>query len=294
MTKIKMFFGDALKSLKRNRTISAASMATVAATLYIFGVFILVAMTINSSVATVESKVEIKAYLLDEATEEEKQAIQTAIGAVIGIKEINYETKEEAFTKFKASLGENNAILAGYSEANNPLPNSFVVSLETPEAAGPVEDAVKDLPGVQQVGNERDTVEMIIAVARTIRTVGVVIFGILIIVSLFLIGNTIKLTVFSRRREIGIMKFVGATDWFIRWPFIIEGIIMGTVGAIFAVAVLYFSYKGAYTQITKAFFYAGLTAPGYVLSNMSWQFILAGMGIGAAGSYISLRRFLDV
>lgn len=294
MSKFKTFFLDAIKSLKRNRTISLASVATVAATLFIFGVFLLVAMTINSSVASVESKVEIKAYLTEAATEEEKSAVLATIEAVEGVKEVRYESKEEAFTNFKEQLGDNNAILAGYSEVNNPMPNSYVVSLNTPEAAGPVEDAVMGLSGVEQVGNERSTVEMIISIAKTIRTVGVIIFVILIVVSLFLIGNTIKLTVFSRRREIGIMKFVGATDWFIRWPFLIEGVIMGLAGAIIAVGVLYASYNYAYAEVTKSFFYAGLTSPQYVLGTMSWQFILAGIAIGATGSYMALRRFLDV
>lgn len=294
MSKFKTFFLDAIKSLKRNRTISLASVATVAATLFIFGVFLLVAMTINSSVASVESKVEIKAYLTEAATEEEKSAVLSTIEAVEGVKEVRYESKEEAFANFKNQLGDNNAILAGYTEVNNPMPNSYVVSLNTPEAAGPVEDAVMGLSGVEQVGNERSTVEMIISIAKTIRTVGVIIFVILIVVSLFLIGNTIKLTVFSRRREIGIMKFVGATDWFIRWPFLIEGVIMGLAGAVIAVGVLYASYNYAYAEVTKSFFYAGLTSPQYVLSTMSWQFILAGIGIGAAGSFMALRRFLDV
>lgn len=294
MSKFKMFFLDAIKSLKRNRTISLASVATVAATLFIFGVFLLVAMTINSSVASVESKVEIKAYLTEAATEEEKTAVLSTIEAVEGVKEVRYESKEEAFANFKNQLGDNNAILAGYTEVNNPMPNSYVVSLNTPEAAGPVEDAVMGLSGVEQVGNERSTVEMIISIAKTIRTVGVIIFVILIVVSLFLIGNTIKLTVFSRRREIGIMKFVGATDWFIRWPFLIEGVIMGLAGAVIAVGVLYASYNYAYAEVTKSFFYAGLTSPQYVLSTMSWQFILAGIAIGATGSFMALRRFLDV
>jgi cell division transport system permease protein len=294
MSKFKTFFLDAIKSLKRNRTISLASVATVAATLFIFGVFLLVAMTINSSVASVESKVEIKAYLTEAATEEEKSAVLSTIEAVEGVKEVRYESKEEAFANFKNQLGDNNAILAGYTEVNNPMPNSYVVSLNTPEAAGPVEDAVMGLSGVEQVGNERSTVEMIISIAKTIRTVGVIIFVILIVVSLFLIGNTIKLTVFSRRREIGIMKFVGATDWFIRWPFLIEGVIMGLAGAVIAVGVLYASYNYAYAEVTKSFFYAGLTSPQYVLATMSWQFILAGIGIGALGSFMALRRFLDV
>ncbi|HBW14119.1 MAG TPA: ABC transporter permease [Proteiniclasticum sp.] len=294
MQKFKMFIIDALKSLKRNKTITFASIITVAATLFIFGVFLIVAQTINMGVESVESKVEIKAYLIDEITTQEQSNIETILQGVEGVKEITYESKEEAFDKFKERLGEDNAILAGFSEDRNPLPNSFVVSLEEPEAAMRVEEALSGVRGVEDVGNERETVERIIGLAKIIRTMGVVIFIILVLVSLFLISNTIKLTVYSRRREIGIMKFVGATDWFIRWPFLIEGMIMGLIGGIIAVGVVFFAYQLVYADITQSLFYAGLVKPSEVLNSFSWQFGLTGLVIGALGSFIALKRFLDV
>ena len=294
MQKIKMFLMDALKSLKRNKTITLASIITDSATLFIFGVFLLVAQTINLGVQSVESKVEIKAYLLDEITSAEKDNVYNISMGVDGVKEVTYQTKEEAFEKFKERLGENNAILTGFSEDRNPLPNSYVITLKEPEAAIRVEEALKDVRGVEDVGNERETVEKIITLARLIRTIGVVIFIILVLVSLFLISNTIKLTVYSRRREIGIMKFVGATDWFIRWPFLIEGMIMGLVGGFIAVAVVYFAYNLIYVDVTKTMFYAELISPAYILNNFTWQFGLTGLFIGAMGSFIALKRFLDV
>ena len=294
MQKFKMFIIDALKSLKRNNTITFASIITVAATLFIFCVFLIVAQTINMGVESVESKVEIKAYLIDEITTQEQSNIETILQGVEGVKEVTYESKEEAFDKFKERLGEDNAILAGFSEDRNPLPNSFVVSLEEPEAAMRVEEALSDVRGVEDVGNERETVERIIGLAKIIRTMGVVIFIILVLVSLFLISNTIKLTVYSRRREIGIMKFVGATDWFIRWPFLIEGMIMGLIGGIIAVGVVFFAYQLVYADITQSLFYAGLVKPSEVLNSFSWQFGLTGLVIGALGSFIALKRFLDV
>lgn len=294
MQKIKMFFLDALKSLKRNRTITLASIITVSATLFIFGVFLLVAQTINMGVQSVEEKVEIKAYLSDEITSQEQSNVEAVIKAVEGVKEVVYETKEEAFDHFKERLGEDNSILTGFSEERNPLPNSFVISLDEPEAALRVEEALTGVRGVEDIGNERETVERIVGLAKLIRTMGVVIFVILVLVSLFLISNTIKLTVYSRRREIGIMKFVGATDWFIRWPFIIEGMIMGVIGGILAFGVVYFSYRLVYADVTQSMFYAELVTPQYILQNFSWQFGLAGLSIGALGSFIALKRFLDV
>lgn len=294
MYKIKMFVMDALKSLARNRTITMASILTVTATLFIFGVFILLAQNINLGVESVESQVEIKVYLEDTITTTQQETILNRIHGVEGVKEVTYESKEEAFEKFRERLGENNAILTGFSEERNPLPNSFVISLEEPEATMRVEDAIRNLRGVEDVGSERETVEKIIGLARMIRTVGIGIFVLLVIVSLFLISNTIKLTVYSRRREIGIMKFVGATDWFIRWPFIIEGMVMGLIGGILAVLVVFFAYRALYVDVTQSLLYAELITPDYIKNSLSWQFAVTGVGIGAMGSYIALKRFLQV
>ncbi len=294
MYKLKMFFLDALRSLKRNKTITLASIVTVSATLFIFGIFLIVAQTVNLGVESIESKVEIKAYLSDDITSTEQDNVKNILTSIEGVKEVIYESKEEAFEKFKERLGENNSILKGFSESRNPLPNSYVITLDETQAALLVEEALTNVRGVEDVGNERETVEKIISLAQMIRTIGIVIFVILVLVSLFLISNTIKLTVYSRRREIGIMKFVGATNWFIRLPFIIEGMIMGLIGGILSVVVIYFTYQVIYADVTKSTFYAELVTPNYILANFSWQFGVTGLLIGALGSFIALKRFLDV
>ncbi len=294
MYKFKMFFMDALRSLKRNKTITLASIITVSATLFIFGIFLIVAQTVNLGVESIESKVEIKAYLSDDITSAEEENIKKIVTSIEGVKDIVYESKEEAYENFKERLGENNSILTGFSESRNPLPNSYIISLDETGAALLVEDALKNVAGVEDVGNERETVEKIISLSELIRTIGVVIFVILVLVSLFLISNTIKLTVYSRRREIGIMKFVGATNWFIRLPFIIEGMIMGLIGGILSVTVIYFTYRVVYADVTQSTFYAELVNPQFILTNFSWQFGLTGLLIGALGSFIALKRFLDV
>ena len=294
MNKIKMFFSDAFKSLKRNKTITITSIITVAATLFIFGVFLLVAKTVNIGVASVEEKVEIRAYLEEDIKSLDKEFILKTINEIEGVKEVKYESKEEAFNNFKERLGDNNAILAGFSDDKNPLPNSYVVSLSEPEAAITVEEKIQSLNGVEDVGNERETVEKIVSLSNLIKKVGIAIFILLALVSLFLISNTIKLTVYSRRREIGIMKFVGATDWFIRLPFIIEGMIMGLIGGLLSIGFVYVAYRYIYLDITTNLFYAELLNPAYIINMLSWQFVITGMAIGAIGSFIALRRFLDV
>jgi len=257
LSSIKYFIADALKSIKRNKTISLASMATVLMTLLIFGVFLLTALNVNK-----------------------------------GVKDI--ESKDQALEKFKDQLNEYQDLLSGYTKETNPLPASFLVSLEKPDYAKDVESSVKDMTGVENIGNDQDIINKISSFTNAIRWVGVVLFIILVAVSLFLIMNTIKLTVFSRRREIGIMKFVGATDWFIRWPFIIEGILIGFTGAILSTLALFFSYKALYLELSKQLITVNLVNPYYVFNTMSWEFVLGGIVIGAFGSIIALRKFLIV
>ena len=127
-----------------------------------------------------------------------------------------------------------------------------------------------------------------------VRVVGIVLFIILIGVSIFLIMNTTKLTVYSRRREVGIMKFVGATDWFIRWPFIIEGMVIGLLGAMLSVIGVYFIYRFGVGIIANNILMVSLINPTYVLTMLSWQFALGGIAVGGIASYIALRKFLVV
>jgi cell division transport system permease protein len=137
-------------------------------------------------------------------------------------------------------------------------------------------------------------VDKLITISTTIKWFGIVIFVILIGVSLFLIGNTIKLTVYARRREIGIMKYIGATDWFIRWPFIMEGVVIGIFGSVVASLLLYYGYKFIYMKMATNFLMIQLINPSYILNTVLIQFILGGIFIGVIGSITAIRKFLSV
>ncbi|QLY82266.1 permease-like cell division protein FtsX [Clostridium intestinale] len=294
LSSIKYFIVDAFKSIRRNLTISIASMATVLVTLLIFGVFLLTALNIGKGVADIESKVEIMVVLKDDITMMDQREIEIQLKKETGVKDVVYESKAEALEKFKGQLNEYKDLLNGYDDKNNPLTNSFLVKLEKPEYAEEVANSVSDMTGVESVENDQELINKIASFTKAIRWVGVVLFIILVGVSLFLIINTIKLTVFSRRREVGIMKFVGATDWFIRWPFIIEGVIIGLLGAILSNIVLYSSYSLLFSVLSKQLITMTLVAPSYVLTVMLGEFIIGGILIGAFGSFIALRKFLIV
>ncbi|WP_446897886.1 permease-like cell division protein FtsX [Clostridium sp. LBM24168] len=291
---IRFFIENSFKSLRRNKTISIAAAATVAATLFILGISLLAMLNVKQGILEVQSKVEVKVYLKDDVTSKQKSDIEDKIKSVDGIVSVNYETKKQAVDKFRAQLGAQNKSLVDGLEKDNPLPNSYIVKVKTPEIVSEVVNNIKGMDGIDSIQDGRGIVDKIIRITRTIKWIGTIILVILIGVSLFLIGNTIKLTVYSRRREIGIMKYIGATDWFIRWPFIIEGMIIGLLGAIFADIILYYLYRIIYVKISSSILLMQLISPQYIYTNILGIFVLAGILIGALGSIISIRKFLAV
>ncbi|MBB6716615.1 permease-like cell division protein FtsX [Clostridium gasigenes] len=290
----KYFISDALKSIKRNRTISIAAMVTVLITFFVFGTFILVALNFNNAIEDVASKVELKVYLNDEIKLVDQREIEIKLGEQPGVKEVIYESREEAFNTFQESLADNPGLLQGYTLKNNPLPSSFIVKLENPESATAISESVKEMVGVENVSNQQEVINTIAKVVDGFKILGMGLFILFIAVSIFLITNTIKLTVYSRRREVGIMKFVGATDWFIRWPFIIEGIIIGAIGSLASSGLLFFAYKFVVKAIVTNMFYVSLVPVTFVFSTLIWIFLAGGMVIGAIGSFAALRKFLVV
>lgn len=291
---VNYFIVDALKSIKRNRTISFAAMLTVLITFFIFGTFTLLALNFNKSIEDIASQVEIRVYLNDDIKMVDQREIEVKLNEQSGVKAVTYESKDEAFLNLQDNLAENKGILEGYDLTNNPLPSSFIVTLDDPSYADVVSKAVEKMSGVESIRNQKEQIEKISSFVNVVQIVGIGLFIIFIGVSVFLIMNTIKLTVYSRRREVGIMKFVGATDWFIRWPFVIEGIIIGSVGAGLSSVLLYFAYNGVFKWIVSSMFLINLVTPAFVLTTMLGGFILGGVIVGAIGSIAALRKFLIV
>ena len=291
---VNYFISDAFKSLRRNKTISLASVITVLITFSVLGIFTLVAKNANLAIGGVESKIELKVYLLDDVKLIDQREIEVKLREQDGVKEIEYESREQALKNFEDMMKDTPGLLEGYTLKNNPLPASYIVRLTDPSYAEAISEAVQDLPGVESIGNQQDVINQIHSIVKVVRVVGIVLFIILIGVSIFLIMNTTKLTVYSRRREVGIMKFVGATDWFIRWPFIIEGMVIGLLGAILSVIGVYFIYRFGVGIIANNILMVSLINPTYVLTMLSWQFALGGIAVGGIASYIALRKFLVV
>lgn len=285
----------ALKSFKRNKTISLVSVITVTATLFIMGIFIIFMQNINAGMKNVESQIEIKVFLKNSITKVEQENIYSEIDKIDGVKAIEFEDKSEALEKFNKHVSENdNSLLSNYDSSNNPLPDSYIVQLENPEVSQQVINSIENMPGIESIGNDKDFTHKIITISKNVQWIGIALFILMMSTSIFLISNTIKLAIYSREKEIGIMKFIGATDWFIRWPFIIEGAIIGLIGAIIANFLLYNLYKIVFVKINENLLLSNLLSPSYVTQTFQWQFILVGVLIGSLGSLWSLFKFLKV
>ena len=287
---------EALKSLWRNRLMSIASISSVSATLIILGIIFTLIININAMAQSAKDQFDsIQVYIQDDLDAEGREALQTQIEGIVGVDQVIYESKIDALENMKTSWADNAYLLEGLEE--NPLPNSFIVYLTDIYYAEQVVDGIKVLSGIEEIKSYQDIVEKLLSFTEIIRKTGMIIMFILIAVSTFIIHNTIKLAVNARYREINIMKYVGATNWFIRWPFLTEGTILGMVGAGLSILVMRFLYNYVYTLLNTDF-YALISAyvikPDVLLGDLTFLFLVIGAGIGALGSIWSMRKYLNV
>lgn len=284
------------KGLWRNRIMGTVSVASIACVLMILGIVFMIVLNINSLAETAKGQFDsIQIYLKKDLTESQIENVGTVIKEIDGIDYVEFLSKEEALQSMKKKWGENGYLLEGLEK--NPLPNSYIIKLKDISYADYVVSRIQGLQGLDEVKYYKDIVEKLLKITNFIRVAGIIIIGILILISMFVVGNTIKLTVIARSKEINIMKYVGATNWFIRWPFLIEGVLLGLIGSLIALGIVGFSYKRIVDFITQKLYVMisayMIPAPVFI-ENTSIIFIVLGMGIGALGSIFSMRKFLKV
>lgn len=287
------FIQETLRSLRRNNWMSFASVGTVAVSLFVLGVFLLLVLNMNRLASSLESQVQISVYLADGLSESARKDIASDIEALQGIEEIRYVPKEEAKKRLAKRLGDQKYLLDALGE-KNPLPDSFEVVLKSPALVETAAAAITRMDGVEQAKYGQDVIEHLFAITRLIRIFGLALMVLLAGATLFIISNTIRLTVFARRKEVAIMKYVGATDWFIRWPFLLEGMVLGFVGGVLAAIALQSFYAAMAAKIYETLAFFPLLPQYPYMYYVSAAILLSGMGIGALGSTISLKRFLKV
>ncbi|HHP3706361.1 TPA: permease-like cell division protein FtsX, partial [Shigella sonnei] len=231
---------------------SFASISAVAITLLILGVFLILAMNVNYFAQSVEKQVEIRVFMDVLATEANVQQVEENIKAIPKVSTVQFIPKDEGLKQFKESLGDKAYLFEGL-EKDNPLPDAFVVKTAQPQDTAAVAAQIKKLEYVKNLTYGEGTVEKLFAVTGAVRNVGIAFIIGLGFTAMFLIANTIKLTIVARRREIEIMKLVGATNWFIRWPFFVEGLLMGIVGALIPTIMLSVGYYYLLDAIHSSF-----------------------------------------
>ncbi|MFR2535015.1 MAG: permease-like cell division protein FtsX [Clostridia bacterium] len=289
--------GEGFRNVFKNKKSTGASLMIMCATMLIFGLFFVIGENVNHMVKEVESQQGMQVFLNKEVTEAQITQVGEQIKKLDNVGKVEYVSKEDALDSLKVRFGDKGDLLNGYYE-KNPLKPSYVVTLTDLEKSDEVKSQIENLENVSNIEVRDKTIEALINVANGVRIVSGVILVLLIVISVFIIANTIKLTVHARRKEISIMKYVGATNGFIRWPFIVEGIIIGIISALISILLLGLSYNFATeklltSSITSMVEFSLLTFSD-IFGLVMVVYLGLGIGIGILGSVISMRKYLEV
>jgi cell division transport system permease protein len=300
MSKVFFFIQEGLRAMRRSAAPSIAAIVTIVVTVMLLGVLIPVLQTTQAKSSEVRDQLELKTFLFDDATPEETDQLKQKITAMPHVASVEYVSKEQALQILKGRLSDKSIT----DELNsNPLPASFNVKvddannleavrseLSPPNASGQAEPVS---PIIDEVVDSRAEASKITAVTGAIKIVLLVITGLLLLASLGLIANTIRLSIYARRREVEVMRLVGATNWFIRWPFMVEGLVVGFVGGVIAVGVL---LAGKLTIVDPLSDRFALVHAQQTIGFLPLVLVLlaAAMAVSAIGSGLTLRRFLQI
>ncbi|NEW08819.1 ABC transporter permease [Paenibacillus sp. SYP-B3998] len=291
------------KNVVRNGWMTFASISSISISLFILGIFVLITLNVNDIANQIEKQVEINVYLEVNTPQQQIDALQNQIKGIPEVKTVKFVSKEEGLVYLRGKLGDSGkALLEGFDGENNPLNDAFTIEVDEPRNVAAVADQVsslnigKDPKPIYKVNYGKGTVEALFKVTQIARWIG---FGIVILLSftaVFLIANTIKITILARRKEISIMKLVGATNSFIRWPFFIEGALLGFIGSVIPIGVILGGYWKLMNtgSLDLSLMMIKLTPFNDISFKLTALLLGIGMVIGIWGSLISVRKFLRV
>jgi len=291
------------KNVIRNGWMSFASISSIAISLFILGIFLLLTLNVNYLAQQIEQQVEIRVYLDTNVPKEQIGPLQNEVASIDQVDKVTFVSKEEGLVYLRDKLGESGkGLLEGFDGDNNPLNDSFTVEVKQPREVGAVAQKINELNNgkptkpIYRVSYGQGTVETMFKVTEIVRNVGLVLVAGLALTAMFLIANTIKLTILSRRREIAIMKLVGATNSFIRWPFFVEGAVLGIVGSIIPTGILLYGYWELMnvTKLDLSLLMIKLLPFNQISYQMAGLLLGIGIMIGVFGSTLSVRKFLRV
>lgn len=287
---------EGLKGIWHNRLMSLASVMTVTASLIIFSLFLIVSLNVEHVVDQVRSEYELLVVVDESADEATVQGIGRAIGAMPEVGEVRLVTKEEGLEDLKETM-DSPELLAGL-ELDNPLRNTYRVSLKSLNKSVEVMEEISLISGVAKINSNQEVVNTLQNITRVVNMVGFWLFVLLMVISIAIITNTIRLAVYARRKEINVMKFIGATNWFIRWPFMVEGIVIGLIAAVLSFGVVYGGYYYASVSF-RDLLGGGLAGVKLIDTRLIMQWtaissVVLGVFSGMTGSVISVRKHMKV
>ena len=288
--------GEGFGNVFKNKKSTGASLMIMCATMIIFGIFLMLSENINHFVDDIKSEQGFQVFLKTDATDEEIQEVGDKIRQIDAVSTVEFKDKEYAYNFMKEKFGESADLLEGYGY--DFYSTSYIVTLTDLRLSKDVQNQISQFDNVKKIQSSDETVTTLLNVANGIKIVTAVILVLLVIISIFIISNTIKLTVHARRKEISIMKYVGATNNFIRWPFIVEGMIIGILASIISIIIVGGAYSILAEQAVNSSFMLkiGLNLLSFkdMISSIIVVYMLLGIGIGALGSVISMRKYLKV
>ncbi|ODB58987.1 permease-like cell division protein FtsX [Paenibacillus polymyxa] len=294
---------EGFKNIFRNGWMSVASVTSIIVSLLILGVFIMLVLNVNSLADQADSQVEVNVFLELNVEQNMRETLQKEIAAMPEISKTTFVTKAQGLEELRKDLGDSGKeLLEGFDKDSNPLPDKIVVEVIEPTTVPFVAEKIEKLntlhpeKPILKVRYGKGTVETLFTITKLIRNVGFIFVAGLAIMSMFLISNTIRVTILARRREIGIMKLVGATNFFIRWPFFIEGALIGLIGSLITVGILFTGYQRLLTAVQGdiALNMLKLMPLEGIWIQLSALLIILGMLVGIVGSTLSMRKFLKV
>lgn len=283
-------------NLRKHSSKTFSTMLIICATMTVLGIFIILFQNVNTNVATMRAEQGLQAFIEDSATDDDIDYIRDEINNIPGVKEITYLNKEDAFEDAKEQFKDQEYFLEGLDKLKI-FPASFVVKFTDINQSQQVKDAVEKIDGIYKVKYNNVTVEAVASISKVVNIFLLSIGGVMLVISIFIISNTIKLAVYSNKREILIMRYIGATNKFIKTPFIVEGAIMGLLSAAISFMVISLGYVLAYAKLPQVG--SSLGVFGFVPYSSLWYiilvaYILLGLFIGIFGSSISIKKYLKV
>lgn len=289
--------GEGFRNTFKNKKSTFSAMLVMCISMLMFGFFFIIGENVDHIMSTVEDAQAIQVFIELDTTDAEIETLEEQIKQINGVDKDNVEflSREDGFDQYLERYGDKAYLLEPYEDV---IPDSYIVNFTDLTLAKEVENQINELENVKNITSANETMEKLVSITNGIRIVTALILAGLVIGAIFIISNTIKLTVYARRKEISIMKYVGATNSFIRWPFIVEGIIIGILSACISILIIGGTYKIVAANLlgSAVIQNLGITLVtfGDMFNMLIIVYLILGIGIGVLGSSISMRKYLEV